>query len=172
MAREQIPHKLQWATDGAFRGRQASLHGFLRFLVKIEGIVQVPSQEIVRGFVRSPNELGEQLKGESNLALASVLYDDLCEDQIGEVFAGAAVYYADVDTIADHLGNIVQLYVPARAGVIKAAVTVFANKDFRILHGISAAALLTKSLTRAYPGRTVELDTAVQYIEDGEEKSL
>ena len=78
----------------------------------------------------------QQLKRQGELPLLGILDHDLRQYDVGQVFAGAPAHHADFDAIADHAGNVLQLHVAAVGGVVKAAVAVFADENFRLFHGL------------------------------------
>jgi len=92
----------------------------------------------------------------------------LREDDVSEVLARATVHHAHVHPIPDHLGDVLKLHVAAGASIVEPAVAVFADNHFGMFQRSSeeptgAAPAPRNSLTRPRTGRTVELDTAVQY---------
>lgn len=159
VSRKKVANELDRIANDPFRIRETSLHGVLGLLVKVDRAVQIPRQEIMSGFVRGPDELRQKLHRQSDFAVARILHDDLGQDNVGEVFARTRIHHANVNSIADHTGDILELDVPAGVGVIEPAVAVFADENFGVFHRIlqekGAKRKPTKNLKK-------ELDTAVQ----------
>ena len=168
MGCQQVAHVIERGRGGFLRLREPRVNRVLGLLIKVERAVQIPRQEIVSGLIGGSDDLCQKLQGQSNLTLLGVLRDDLGEDNVGYVLAGAPVHHADIAAVANHAGDAVQLYVAAGTGIVEPPIAVFADENFRVFHIAPEDArhptrASRKSLTRGKRGRTVKLDTAMQY---------
>ena len=134
MGCQQVAHVIKRGRDGFLRLRELRVNRVLGLLIEVERAAQIPRQKIVRGLIGSSDNLCQKFQGQSNLTLLGVFGNDLGEDNVGHVLAGAPVHHADIAAIANHAGDVVQLYVAAGTRIVESPIAVFADENFRVFH--------------------------------------
>jgi hypothetical protein len=150
---QQVAHVIERGRGGFLRLREPRVNRVLGLLIKVECAVQIPRQEIVSGLIGGSDDLCQKLQGQGNLTLLGGVRDDLGEDNVGYVLAGAPVHHADIAAIANHAGDVLQLHIATGIRIVEPPIAVFADENFRVFH------IAPGGSQASDPGFQKELDT-------------
>ncbi len=131
-ATEKPPHGFERRGSGRSHPAQLALNGVLKFLVVVEGGLQIPHDEVLARAIGGHDELAKQFQRQAGGLLLGVLHDDLGERHARQVFAGFGVHNFEIDALADHFGQVVQVDVAAGGSVVEPPVFVLLDGDLLV----------------------------------------
>src|SRR5258708_19361656 len=100
-----------------------------KVLVKIKDFLHILSGTFLTGSPRGDHHLAQNIEREVGIRCLGVFYDDLRQYQTRDVFAGRGIDNLYVLVTLQHLGYLVEVYIPAVGCIVEAPVFIFLDED-------------------------------------------